>query len=263
MKNLILILLLGIFSPSFSQTSFSVPTKNARWTYKNYDGTPGIPPWTSNTGSGADSVFNGVTYHSIGRFLFRQDGKKVYNLESDSQEVLLYDFGLEVGDTFKWSFRSDVVNEIYTTYIDTFEAKVFLFDNWYEQTWIEGIGNIHGKFDMPLRNLIDGGSELCRFYLNNKQVFIQRGVCWPLGLEDNNSNVKLHLSISPNPTTGEVNITFSQQAKSFELIDIYGRVVKTYTVTNNEMKMDWQWLPSGMYVIRDNIQNTSRFIKVD
>lgn len=264
MKNLLLIILLGVFSPSFSQTGFSVPTKNAVWYYINYDGSPGLPSWGSSHKSTKDSVFKGVSYHTLDYYhLFRQDSNKVYMVDRDSQEVLLYDFGLEVGDIFKWRNQNGIVSNISTINIDGHNAKVFQFSNVLNTAWIEGIGNIHGDFFMPLYSMVDGGAQLCRFILNGKQVYIQTGVCWPLGLEDNNSNNNLNLVVSPNPSNGDVNISFTPQSKSFELIDIYGRVVKTYTVSSVEMKMDWQWLASGMYMIKDNYQNTTRFIKED
>jgi hypothetical protein len=60
---------------------------------------------------------------------------------------------------------------------------------------------------------------------------------------------KLSFSIYPNPNRGNFTIQ-TDRGGEFELMDITGKVINTYTITNSQQTVN-ETLPAGMYFVRD------------
>ncbi len=100
--------------------------------------------------------FDGVYYNSFYRGCIRVDGQKVWVIASGlTEEILLYDFGVQVGDTLHLQFLEfDGVLDYYTESIEQIEIdgemrKMIRFQTSYgiPDVWIEGIGSIMGPLD--------------------------------------------------------------------------------------------------------------------
>ncbi|MDZ7775539.1 MAG: T9SS type A sorting domain-containing protein [Bacteroidales bacterium] len=97
-----------------------------------------------------------------------------YDLYED-EEGLLYDFSISEGDTVlvqnyfvDFEDVSMVCNDIDTTVIDGEPRKVFSF---YYDTWIEGIGSLHGLLYSAHGSLPGGGHELTCCFKNGELVY--------------------------------------------------------------------------------------------
>lgn len=113
--------------------------------------------------------FNDNSWHYVAAL--RQHGPKVYALKSsNSKEFLAYDFGLEEGDWFTWSWNEDsTINEYKVYYKELREDGRIVywnkihFENRTESPmsfnfWIEGIGDIgmlFGFLDLTYGNLVN------------------------------------------------------------------------------------------------------------
>ena len=129
---------------------------------------------------GLDSIINGFTYRTVywghshpGEFLdmlefetydsilfYREEGKKIFRFDNDlSKDVLLYDFGLQVGDetTIQDGKRVRVAEEFCADKLDNYCYSIYTQNNeppkaWrvcgvdddtYEDIWIDGAGSLY------------------------------------------------------------------------------------------------------------------------
>ena len=185
--------------------------------------------------------------------LLREDttNKKVYAIPiqnfgnncSLNQEVLLYDFDLQVGDTIKPAdfcllYNNKEINNIapVNTWLTSkkFETKTSP-DELYE-----GVGSYYGLFEVvelsvsgPYPYLID----YCRGGLSN---------CTYLTLGIDNQSLENIFKISPNPTHEVLNISTTFNYQFISVYNISGKLVKT--TANTQIKVSD--LPKGMYFIK-------------
>jgi hypothetical protein len=84
-----------------------------------------------------------------------------------------------------------------------------------------------------------------------------------IGLEENNANA---LSVYPNPTTGNVNISLTNGGKyTVEVVDMVGNVVSREEVTvnsNEKLTRDFSNLTNGIYLLNVNGENFSKTTKL-
>ncbi|OYT13155.1 MAG: hypothetical protein B6I19_06615 [Bacteroidetes bacterium 4572_114] len=82
------------------------------------------------------------------------------------------------------------------------------------------------------------------------------------GIEENEVN---NVSIYPNPATGFVNIESTDMLKSVSLINYTGQVVYQTPVNNNQIRINTNDLPTGVYFVRmetvNGISNQKLIIK--
>ena len=165
-KGLLFILLVLLPLLLFGQEIYrSFLEEGKVWTYHYYNDMTGREFYKSLTIAG-DTVIDDKSYKRIVdvatgnyEYAIREDGKKVYciyaNYESNG-EILIYDFGLNIGDTFKLydadetvdpSSRATVVS-VDTIVLGNRAFRVMdvrpndqsSWSNW----WVEGIGGMHG-----------------------------------------------------------------------------------------------------------------------
>jgi len=135
-----------------------------------------------------DAVFDNHTYQTISSggdpVWVRQDSGKVYYLNYQQQERLLYDFTLNVGDSFDvrngpnyFSFLK--VNSVDTVILGRTRKRMFLScddcGNYQSEIWIEGIGNINPTFYFPFERdfVFDGGEYRVLCYSENGALVYQ------------------------------------------------------------------------------------------
>ena len=135
---------------------------------------------------GIDSIIEGTPYKQILssrnllmenwhlEALMREEGDKVFQYDSyEEREVLLYDFGMQPGDTLfdRNGLVATVLQSVHDTIMDR-TRKIFTFskyaydyssqkydNNWEveEEIWIEGIGALRGGIFRPLYDYSTGG----------------------------------------------------------------------------------------------------------
>ena len=165
-KGLMLTLLVLLPSLSFGQEIYrSFLEENKIWTYHYYNSFTGKEFYESLKVSG-DTVIGGMSYKKVvdvatGNYKYgmREDGRKVYCIYANDKpngEKLIYDFGLNVGDTFKLYDADETVDpssRATVVSVDTIVVGNRAFrvmdvrpndqsgsSNW----WVEGIGSMYG-----------------------------------------------------------------------------------------------------------------------
>ncbi len=69
-------------------------------------------------------------------------------------------------------------------------------------------------------------------------------------------------TIAPNPFTDFTILSFNQPQKNVrvELIDIQGRVQQVYWLNGNELRIERDGLPTGMYLLRVAEESVNKII---
>lgn len=217
-------------------------------------------------------------YHSDMVFMREDSAKRVYCM-TNWGEVMLYDFNLQIGDTFRfgnsffsqYAFVVDNVDSI--TLMNGEKRKHISLSGGYEE-WIEGIGSTHGLFDAFMEVFIlDMGSSLLCFTENGTQKYqdanYQNCFYSSVGIQENKR--EFTIQISPNPITNKSFISFTinqTQNLKINLFDIAGRHTQTIACTQfkeGENKMEWNAsnLNSGIYFLKIQGENFSKTQKVN
>ena len=198
--------------------------------------------------------------------LIREDStKKVYCLTT-WDEVMLYDFNLQVGDTFRfgnsffsqYAFVADIVDSI--TLMNGEKRKHISLNGGYEE-WIEGIGSTRGLFDAFCDVfLLDFGTSLLCFNENGIQKFQNPNFtnCFytNLGINENKTNFDFQISPNPSSTLSELNFNLAQaDCLTIKLVELSGKTFKTIAPSNfhegeHKIKLDVSALESGIYFIQ-------------
>lgn len=236
---------------------------------------------------------SGVDYASLYDFMegmpsgneigyYRIDGLKVYYrgipLFSDStwlnwynNEVLLYDFGMNVGDTFDLTLTDKIILDsidsvqINGFYHDRYNFNTSLYSSYpsgVEYFWIEGIGSNLGFF--PYFYFFERNMQLWCFYQDYYQVATGPGnePCYVLGSKSN--DWLSEIAIYPNPAGEVININAqnSDDLESIEVRDLTGKLLLRVNYSN---QMTISSLESGIYVIcvlkSDQVISCQKLIK--
>ena len=197
MKNRIFLLLLCVFAVSVMTADDSLYfPEGSRWTNASSEASYIIQ---------GDTLVNGKKYHKVIDknkdrqklvALKREEGKKIYvRFEGTDTDVLLYDFGLKVGDSIV--LQTDQCNGpcsiIHVERIDTVtlldgrKAKCFFYDS---RMWdVEFVGcetGLFGPIYMPvIPTMYSSDSYSYCFSINGKPIFeTYPGICKSCGFTD-------------------------------------------------------------------------------
>jgi hypothetical protein len=219
-----------------------------------------------------DSVVNNVSYKVVDRYgsfipqyyLMREDTttRKVYLLEQSGVEVLVYDFSLQVGDTFyteeigvpPLSPHTLVLDSITDSlshtqmtlpYVEFYQSspRIFHFSQpgiGLRCIWAEGIGSLGGFNSFYLSTFND--MVLCHYDSLGQKTFhnyvytLDSLECyWVDGLETAYSPItNLKFSIYPNPATSKITIDVTllgaNEPITMQIVDILGRTVHSESI---------------------------------
>ncbi len=279
MKNTVLFLGLfcllvvqQVYAQTYEYVSF--PDSNAIWSEIYYPGKEGEEDSYERFAlSGEDTVINNLTYKKLYLFydtLFnvnnatciggiREDSLKRVYFRGDTaihnikpvinfypgEELLLYDFSLQVDDTLKeGNFLPDnflIVQDIDTVQIGNTLRKRFHLGPYAWIRWIEGIGSIDGLLypAMPVTTCSgcgDGNALIC-FKHNDTILYFNDTYddCMPLltGIEDEWDD-PLQVTVYPNPVSdGKMVVEFSENGVEwFEIMDCRGVVLTSIDAGN-------------------------------
>ena len=190
-------------------------------------------------------------YYSISYFGYtgsiREDSllKEVYFLPKDSsQEVLLYEFGLGVGDHFKNSFLFDT--SFYVSSIDSvFDGTGYRKRLWLanangpfgNQAVIEGIGSVFGLFECQIP--FEFGSSLTCYSHNGQTIYPNPNnqACGIVGVDELPKEISI--ATFPNPVSATLNIHVNPTDNfSFELLNTKGQVLLAQKVNASNTKLE-------------------------
>lgn len=168
-----------------------------------------------------DTVFGSHTYQIIqgggGGDFVRQDSGRVYYLNYQQQEQLLYDFNLNEGDTVDlymgWIFPTSLrVSSVDTVNWGRARKRIFLSCNgclsYHDEIWVEGIGNIYSSIFVPFQReqIFDGPTFAVRCYSENGATTYPypgyQHCYWDTTLYLSDKNIlEEEVSIYPNPVS--------------------------------------------------------------
>lgn len=239
--------------------------------------------------SSSDSTFqNDLDFQGF----IRTDESKVFYKETGTSPTReLYDFDLEVGDTFEFRINfsgtfyevEQTVTDIETININGIQHKRFKFsDNTPDgipftmgevlrEEWIEGIGSLRNPIFPANGFTIDTEwgqkVDLTCTFVNETQYFHNDGYseCYiydVLGIKEIHQN---HFEIFPNPVENQLNIKTTQNGVyNIEIINSLGETIIKTELNEAESSINVENLTNGIYFIKiennDNLQ-TIKFIK--
>lgn len=226
-KTHIVMLLLALCSLSISVTAGSLPT---------------IDTWKSWLGYQDDGVVfgrtlgdtiaqGGTTYFkcSDDSTYYRQNAQKVYRYNaSTATEVLAFDFGLDVGDTFKLYDDCEVVVESVS---DTNVVNIIFSEERYDNQrvlrlrgvedttitdiWVEGIGSLHYGIERPTQ-----AEEIKRQTLAYCEVFDSYNAKFLANIGNiRGTGVDLGQEIAPEMIEDIYDLTFNTDFLKFRLVN--------------------------------------------
>lgn len=266
----------------FAQNYYPFPSSNTIWNNHLYVSSGATMDISSITRLGifGDTIFNELNYHklyliendtiiNLNKMTYyaaiRENNNQVFvKLIENNYEILVYDFGLDIGDTIISNATSgylanntNVILNIDSVQVnDNSYRKRFKISN--NEYWIEGIGSIGGLL-FPITDVnsvyLNYWPILACLKQNNEAVYLyyQTDVCFiqqATKIEYNETQSKL--KIYPNPTINTIMIE-SELAPSLLTVKVfnsYGDLKKTETFNSFPIKINMSNLSSGIYLIQ-------------
>lgn len=244
-----------------------------------------------------DIEMNGKTYKKVNNLHFdkygintggfgfiREENGKLYGVNSrvnNSEEFLMYDFTLDVGDTLKIKYLYGTeVKDVTITKIDTLEflngEKSRAFYTSHGLAYAEGIGSLYMGLFAPFLPIMTCGcnSELTCYKEGDVQLYINPSFCV------NNINdccdvrkakvdqiKQINFSISPNPAKDILKITLNEpiyESVSATIVNSLGKTVLVQNIENQQQTISIKDLPNGIYLLqieKRNARESVKFIK--
>jgi hypothetical protein len=285
MKKINLIWMIWVlpFYLSQGQEYVPFPTENATWNICLLDGCsyPSTDTIQRRYGLHGDTTINNINYNRlciergdtanpeiepIGGL--REKNKKIYYYGKDflgtplNEEILLYDFTKEIGDTiFHDSFFGfiSVVLAIDSVNINgNFRRRYKVNNHWYYHNpdyIIEGIGSVLNGLLGNVTGILECGphywEHIC-FRQNGRVIYLNPAYdqCFPENLMMGVRNISNdpNLQLYPNPVAGELNIhnNSDQEVLYVKIIDINGRTVLVKEIDKEYNKIDLP-ISTGIY----------------
>mgnify|MGYP002862432548 CR=1 FL=1 len=225
---------------------------------------------------------DGTFYNSLYRACTRVDQQKVWAIPSGlDEEILLYDFGVEVGDTLHLQFLDiDAVVDYYTESIETIVIdgathKKIRFQTSYgiPDVWIEGIGSIMGPLDRGffvidaqpgLTCYLKGGEVV---YKTEETLSCESGLTCAIVTSSEEVPQANAIKIFPNPANAEVWLESKIQGPiQVEIFAADGRMISKATYPDGQMtRVNTAALVPGVYSLKIAEKNSplpAQFYKV-
>lgn len=278
-------LLIGILTTllTYSQDYYPFPDSNAIWNeFSIYIENPQNVAYKIRYGIIGDTVIDTKTYSKIYRLFddtclniinaeyfgaIREENKQIFTITTyyGEQEILLYDFSKEVGDTiYSNSPEGYMAYPVIISSIDTVELydgsnrrRYWLEGVYYsflDECWIEGFGSIHGLF-APITDILLNYYEpnLSCFKKNESTVYLNNYSCdkcfCSLGTSIKEIS-ELKINIYPNPFSGKINIKSKKEYSKIRIYNTKGTLVWEYKSMIVPTKIDLSKIPAGLYLIQ-------------
>jgi hypothetical protein len=185
----------------------------------------------------------------------RQDtaAKKVFFYpENDTLEYLLYDFGMQVGDTVIGYMNMTVgyagpyvVSGFDSVLIGSEYHSTITVDG---QSFIEGVGSSFGLLEST--RYFEAGSQLVCFTLNGDN-FVGLPYDCDMELTAIQENNTSSISVFPNPASTVFTVRVDNAQKlTIQLFNLTGQQVGSYSVVGNQLSIPRNNLPNGVYILQ-------------
>ncbi len=279
---LLLVLLFGFLATLSSQPYRPMAVEGATWIYKTWGDLPDARYVYHISG---DTVLNSITYKSVyldGEWIgyLRDDlqSRKVYGgvvripvhafdpcdyYESDiTQEYLLYDFDVTVGDTLRSCNSASneepksIIDDRYKLIYGELLRTLSIDTTWYTNNLIEGIGSYDGLFTNPTEKSIsaDKAINLIAYCVDPE------GNCQTSTKE---FPYESHITIYPNPASDILYIESQALISSINIYNLNGQLLST---ESSKSLIEISHLAKGVYLLNLSLANNrfykTRFVKM-
>lgn len=291
MKNLtyyFVFLIIGQL-PLFAQTNFQFPSADAVWSVSSQT------QWWFDTYADnhkytvmGDSILNGIVYQKYYHCpdsilnlnnlsfyaLLRQDEQtqRSYILyPTETTELLLYDFSLQVGDTLSdasyyldWWLSDYLLTVTQVSFDDDGRKIIHLSSpNQAEEVWIEGIGSSKGLFNRTHQGLLDEPETELLCFEQNGEIIYQKhpNTCHYNSITGIETPTNTGLVLSPNPANQYLSIEppsqrWQQLPIHISLYNLLGQeVLSKVCHVNQTISLDVNDIPNGTYLYQIKSKN--------
>lgn len=194
-------------------------------------------------------IFNNIN-SVIDIAYLREDGLKTFQLQG-TVDVLLFDFGLQVGDSI---FRSPIDVKYFkcvgidSVLVDGMYAKrVSVIQHLgYATKWIEGVGDEQfGVFGVT-DPFVGSNAQLVCVKVDQQTIYSTNGYCWVSSINQIPETITMN-----NPVYDNLQVAFNGTLySSYQILSIEGRVVAESNLGNSDnANIDFRQFPNGIYVV--------------
>lgn len=261
--TLLLMMVLG-FTNAFNQDYYPLVSEGKLWNTLSVTEN-GPNPWdtvyeTKTYKFEGDTVINNTNYLKIYEsdqeipvnWTFkggiREENKKVWTVFSNgSDETILYDFSLNIGDTmvFDEGYVEMVVDTITMVNIGNAERQKYHLryynDPDIKETWIEGIGSNLGILTSGTEGVDGGGYWFLCMTENGGLVYMNPNYnsCFLIST-GTKEIINPEINIFPNPANNILMIENLNHAllKSIKLVDLKGNIIKEFSTDQENLNLD-------------------------
>lgn len=228
----------------------------------------------------SDTVIEGFNYQKVKRCneedqltwddygFIREDAEhRVFLRPPDYYEGLIYDFGVETGDTLEArniylnndTLHFVVVNVDSVLLLDGYKKRVILYEylNEKEEVWIEGLGSYFGI----LNSCNNSYGSACGVYealcYENNGVMIYENpaytTCYYTVLVGSGLTFDESIKIYPNPANGFVTVEVPYgNIGEIEIFDLNGKKILNKMFSGKKVSLNLQQMDKGMYTVKLN-----------
>lgn len=230
-----------------------------------------------------NSVFNknestcigGIREDSLKKIYYK--GERIHSFKPIDNEIILYDFSLEIGDTIYYFNFYNILYRLIVEDIDTIQIgnslrKKFTFNHW-RSKWIEGIGSTRGllfadRGDFFGPTIIEDNDLIC-FFQNDTLLYHSEWFsdCFPFQTNSIKVQTTTNFKVYPNPVADNT-ILFEWDNNKIESIDIYainGKLIANINVIDKcRIEYSTIKLQKGVYFYKattpDRMLQTGKFV---
>ena len=191
----------------------------------------------------------------------RDDNKKIwYRRDSDDDEILMYDFTANQGDTLSVGLQAPyeplIVDSIGVVEINDTERIIYYLSNYeYSETWIDGIGSNKGICWSGSALIVGGWYRFLCMSENGELIYMNPNYESCYLITEINEIKNPIIQIYPNPSKEFIRIENNQNAeiKSITLININGQITKQFD--SKKTYLDISEITSGLYILKISYEN--------
>jgi hypothetical protein len=285
-KILILVICTILAGKTFSQEYYPLVVEDNTWNvmaagiYPNFDTAYSTVTYMLS----GDSVINSITYKrlyfsfeeipvnwGLYGFMREDETKKVWlKTEFATQEFLMYDFSVAIGDTVFVGQQEPVglvVDSITTVTVNGTERQKFWFswpDNpYYTETWTVGIGSSKGIVWSGSAMIVGGFYELLCMSNNGEQIYMNPDYdfCYINTVKVDENNMEA-FQIYPIPVVSNLIISnlINIEIQSISIIDFSGRKIQDFEAGSS--LLDLSVLKPGVYFLKISTENGPFLTKI-
>lgn len=259
-----------------AQGQETLASQNKQWHIVKYDfghytcSDISTGPDTTINESIASQLYENGDY--VGAYFTNDD--KCFFVDSLGNTSLLYDYGLQPGDTAFWISILDafwdeeqylIVDSVSTTQVNGESKKVLVFKpisdgvfRLIRESWIEDVGSVHGFLYPNHFRLLEAEAQqkcdLTCFFWDNNLAWMNPNYteCGVSSVTEHENGVVL---LYPNPASKVLNLVlpemFTLEKIYCDIFDIQGKLVKKDVISYGTQKqIDISTLTAGQYVLR-------------